>query len=133
MRRAIWRLRRCVVGLQTEDFPGFLEVLGFHFPWIHRLRRERGAARPRGRSLLSALPQFAVRLIANYNRKDMLVYRAARIQFRRQLARLRASGGASAPPLAPESEEEAKAIVDEALSHTATYQNHKRLSEYLMR
>eukprot|EP00439_Symbiodinium_sp_Y106_P032464 s4410_g3.t2 len=37
-RTAIWRLRRCVVGLQMEDPKGFREVLGHHFPWLHELK-----------------------------------------------------------------------------------------------
>ena len=65
-RTAIWRLRRCVVGLQTEHFQvtavtrdftlnslntesvkrhsialengqGFKEVLGHYFPWLHEV------------------------------------------------------------------------------------------------
>jgi len=135
-RTAIWRMRRCVVGLQTENFQGFREVLGFHFPWIHQLRKNPKRARVRGRSLLKTLPQFAIRLIAQFNKQDMAVYRAARHQFRRQLVRIRRATGDGPtrwPPVSDETEQEAQEIVDVALEHTATWQNHRRLSEYLMR
>ena len=37
-RKAIWRLRRCVVGLQMEHSQGFKEVLGHYFPWLHEVK-----------------------------------------------------------------------------------------------
>lgn len=140
-RTAIWRLRRCVVGLQMEDPKGFREVLGHHFPWLHELKEPRrarsatDAARSRGGTLRRTLPSFALQQIAAFNRQDMLIYAAARRQFRRQLNRIRRArtGPPRLPPVAEETVAEAQAILDKALSHTATWQNHHRLSAYLMR
>ncbi|CAK9042948.1 unnamed protein product [Durusdinium trenchii] len=136
--RAIWRLRRCVVGLQTEHFQGFKQVLAYHFPWLSEVPKEMGARtsqKSRGSLLLSSLPHFARKLIARYNSKDMIVYSAARRQFRTQLLRIRQAAGEAPgmPPIANVTLTEAAAIVNKALSHTATFRNHQRLSEYLMR
>ncbi|CAJ1356001.1 unnamed protein product [Effrenium voratum] len=75
-RTAIWRLRRCVVGLQTEHFRAFKEVLGYHFPWIFEVPKDHAHdARPRplGRALLKALPHFARSQIARFNGKVVVV------------------------------------------------------------
>ena len=138
-RTAIWRLRRCVVGLQTEHFQGFKEVLGHYFPWLHEVPKDMGPRtskriRPAGSALLTTLPHFARRLIAKYNSKDMKVYYAARRQFRQQLVRLRRNRTAvRMPPVANVTEAEANTILSKALAHTATFRNHQRISEYLMR
>lgn len=148
-RLAIWRMRRCVVGLQAEDFDGFRRVLGWHFPWIHELRSRRGpraegrgaAAEPvRGRvnpssgGVRSRLSPSARALIARFNWRDMRIYRAARQQFRRQLRRIDAASGGSTrwPPVAEATEDEVQSNVSAELQDLATFQVHDSLNRYML-
>lgn len=153
VRRAIWRMRQCVVGLQAEDYDGYLRVLGWHFPWIHEVRRApvngsrssgpaagsaagslRNRVSPRSAAVRGNLTPQARAIIAEFNWRDMRIYRAARRQFRQQLARIkRASGGRDRrPPVAYSTEEGVQAAASERLRHMSTFQVHDRLNRFMM-
>eukprot|EP00929_Paragymnodinium_shiwhaense_P096436 TRINITY_DN58024_c0_g1_i1.p1 TRINITY_DN58024_c0_g1~~TRINITY_DN58024_c0_g1_i1.p1 ORF type:complete len:1106 (-),score=184.54 TRINITY_DN58024_c0_g1_i1:87-3404(-) len=142
-RVATWRLSRCIVGLQTEDFDGYREVLGWHFPWIHEVKppasessqKAFGRVNSRARRIRRLLPMFARNLIAEFNARDMFIYRAAKRQFRKQLERIRfARGGAAArwPPVAWTTAAEVEEAISQSLSHTATHRTHGRLNRYML-
>lgn len=148
-RLAIWRMRQCVVGLQAEDFEGYLRVLGWHFPWIHEVRMPEGAAQdgepapaqalrvrvnPRSHSVRRSLSRSARTLIARFNWRDMMIYHAARRQFKRQLARIEdaAGGQVRRPPVAYSTEEEVQGLATQELGDLATFQVHDRLNRYML-
>ncbi|CAK0801857.1 unnamed protein product [Prorocentrum cordatum] len=143
-RLAIWRMRRCVVALQAEDFQGYREVLGWHFPWIHEVRTRASEAGPeeavRGRvsegsaDVRGKLQPFARRMIARFSGRDMRVYRAARRQFRQQLRRIREAspGGQHWPPVAYSTELQVQDAAAAELSDLATYRVHDGLNRYML-
>lgn len=152
-RLGAWRMRKCVVGLQAEDFDGFRKVLGWHFPWINEVREPapdcsanassnyracsmkiRSRHNPRSDSVKKRLPRFAREMIAEFNWRDMRLYRAARRQFRRQLNRIASASGETTrwPPVDYSSEQEVQDTMSRELQDTVTYQVHEGLNRYML-
>jgi len=149
-RLAIWRMRRCVVGLQTEAFDEYREVLGWYFPWIHEVRKPQAAdsgsqnkssakRQPRAAQVRQRLPRFAYDMIAEFNWRDMRIYRAAKRQFRKQLRRVRHATGRDEsgqrqtrwPPVDFATADEVQSAVSRELQHLPTYQVHEGLNRYM--
>uniref|UniRef100_A0A7S4R438 Sulfotransferase domain-containing protein n=1 Tax=Alexandrium monilatum TaxID=311494 RepID=A0A7S4R438_9DINO len=162
-RLAVWRMRQCVVSLQAEDFEGHRRLLAWHFPWIHEVRPPPpppggggggGAGAPAGegesgpgagealaarrgrrsREVRRSLPRFARELIARFNWRDIIVYRAARRQHREQLRRIREASGAEErwPPVVHSTEAGVQDLVGSELRDTATYRVHEGLNRYML-
>lgn len=146
-RLGTWRLQRCVVGLQEEEPSGYRRVLGWHFPWIREVRSPPNASEssddwvrlnPASRKIRSRLPKYARDMIAEFNVRDMRIYRAARRQFKRQLRRIQAvTGDVGVEVPLPQVHFASATEVDESLaadlSDTVTYKLHDGLSQYMMR
>lgn len=146
-RVAVWRMRKCVVGLQAEDFDGYREVVGWHFPWLHEVHEPGaegqegnrsstavlGRVNPQSRTVRKRLPQHLRDLIAEFNSRDMYIYRAAKRQFKEELRRIRkASGGKPRwPPKVYMSEQDVQDAAARELRHSQTYQIHDSLNRYM--
>eukprot|EP00928_Gymnodinium_smaydae_P070784 TRINITY_DN54553_c0_g1_i1.p1 TRINITY_DN54553_c0_g1~~TRINITY_DN54553_c0_g1_i1.p1 ORF type:complete len:1204 (-),score=156.88 TRINITY_DN54553_c0_g1_i1:33-3110(-) len=94
-----------------------------------------GRNNPKSRTVRKRLKPFARAMIADFNARDMHIYRAARRQFRRQLQKI-ADASEGQQPRMPEvdyaSEEEVQDTVSRELQDTATYQIHDRLNRYML-
>ena len=90
------RLKRCVVGLQNEDFSNHLRVLKKFHPWLRQLPVEAQNSYNSRESkwLREHLPESFRKAIGRFNAVDMELYKQGLEQFYRQVAMARATESA---------------------------------------
>lgn len=91
------RLRRCVVGLQNEDFSNQLRVLRKFQPWLRQVqflgqeRIRNGYNQRESEWLRENLPESFRKALARFNSVDMELYKQGLEQFYAQVALARAT------------------------------------------